>query len=61
MLVTLIVKWTRGSMWVKQVHRQSNLTLSHQERNIYYVIQVEVFLAKVFSTSNLADEDEDLL
>ncbi|EDR13794.1 uncharacterized protein LACBIDRAFT_309182 [Laccaria bicolor S238N-H82] len=31
------------------------------ERNIYYVVQVEVFLAKVFNTSNLADEDEDLL
>ena len=48
-------------MWVKQVRRKSNLTLSHQERNIYYVVQVEVFLAKVFNTSNLADEDEDLL
>jgi len=61
MLGTLIVKRICGSMWVKQVRRKSNLTLLHQERNIYYVIQVEVFLAKVFNTSNLADDDEDLL
>ncbi|KAJ7459908.1 Rapamycin-insensitive companion of mTOR, N-term-domain-containing protein [Mycena latifolia] len=30
------------------------------ERNIYYVVQVEVFLAKVFSSSNV-DHDEDAL
>ncbi|KAJ6537472.1 Rapamycin-insensitive companion of mTOR, N-term-domain-containing protein [Mycena sp. CBHHK59/15] len=31
------------------------------ERNIYYVVQVEVFLAKVFSSSGIADHDEDIL
>ncbi|KAJ6585048.1 Rapamycin-insensitive companion of mTOR, N-term-domain-containing protein [Mycena capillaripes] len=31
------------------------------ERNIYYVVQVEVFLAKVFSSSGMADHDEDAL
>ncbi|KAJ7672758.1 Rapamycin-insensitive companion of mTOR, N-term-domain-containing protein [Mycena rosella] len=31
------------------------------ERNIYYVVQVEVFLAKVFSSSGIADNDEDTL
>ncbi|KAJ6559137.1 Rapamycin-insensitive companion of mTOR, N-term-domain-containing protein [Mycena vulgaris] len=31
------------------------------ERNIYYVVQVEVFLAKVFSSSGIADHDEDTL
>ncbi|KAF9242546.1 Rapamycin-insensitive companion of mTOR, N-term-domain-containing protein [Melanogaster broomeanus] len=30
------------------------------ERNIYYVVQVEIFLAKVFS-SEAADDDEDVL
>ncbi|KAJ7095819.1 Rapamycin-insensitive companion of mTOR, N-term-domain-containing protein [Mycena belliarum] len=29
------------------------------ERNIYYVVQVEVFLAKVFSSSSFADQDDD--
>ncbi|KAJ7107266.1 Rapamycin-insensitive companion of mTOR, N-term-domain-containing protein, partial [Mycena crocata] len=31
------------------------------ERNIYYVVQVEVFLAKVFSSSGTADHDEETL
>lgn len=31
------------------------------ERNIYYVVQVEVFLAKVFSAGNHGDYDDDLL
>ncbi|KAF7365155.1 hypothetical protein MVEN_00387000 [Mycena venus] len=31
------------------------------ERNIYYVVQVEVFLAKVFSSSGGADHDEETL
>ncbi|KAJ7675763.1 Rapamycin-insensitive companion of mTOR, N-term-domain-containing protein [Mycena polygramma] len=31
------------------------------ERNIYYVVQVEVFLAKVFSSSGMADNEEDAL
>ncbi|TFK61396.1 hypothetical protein BDN72DRAFT_805030 [Pluteus cervinus] len=30
------------------------------ERNLYYVVQVEVFLAKVFNSGNLVDDDEDL-
>lgn len=32
-----------------------------QERNIYYVIQVEVFLAKVFNSGILSEDDQDLL
>ncbi|TFK40828.1 Rapamycin-insensitive companion of mTOR, N-term-domain-containing protein [Crucibulum laeve] len=31
------------------------------ERNIYYVVQVEVFLAKVFNCANIAQEDDDVL
>ncbi|KAG2009933.1 ste16 [Coprinopsis cinerea AmutBmut pab1-1] len=31
------------------------------ERNIYYVVQVEVFLAKVFSAGSNQDDDDDLL
>ncbi|KAF8139513.1 Rapamycin-insensitive companion of mTOR, N-term-domain-containing protein [Mycena galopus ATCC 62051] len=31
------------------------------ERNIYYVVQVEVFLAKVFRSSGVADRDEETL
>ncbi|RXW24422.1 hypothetical protein EST38_g1410 [Candolleomyces aberdarensis] len=31
------------------------------ERNIYYVVQVEVFLARVFSAGNHGDYDDDLL
>lgn len=33
---------------------------SNQERNIYYVVQVEVFLSKAFQGGILADEDEDM-
>ncbi|KAJ7761527.1 Rapamycin-insensitive companion of mTOR, N-term-domain-containing protein [Mycena maculata] len=31
------------------------------ERNIYYVVQVEVFLAKVFSSPGMGDHDEETL
>lgn len=34
---------------------------SNQERNIYYVIQVEVFLSKAFQGGIMADEDEDMV
>jgi len=33
---------------------------SIQERNIYYVVQVEIFLSKVFS-SEAVEDDEDVL
>ena len=32
----------------------------YKERNTYYVVQVEIFLAKVFS-SEAAEDDEDVL
>lgn len=32
-----------------------------QERNLFYVVQVEVFLAKVFSSFNTAEDDEDTM
>jgi rapamycin-insensitive companion of mTOR len=40
--------------------RVNDVDRKHQERNIYYVVQVEVFLAKVFSY-NSADDYEDVL
>jgi hypothetical protein len=36
------------------------MILLQQERNIYYVVQVEVFLAKMFS-SDPAEDDSDSL
>lgn len=38
----------------------SPITNDAQERNIYYVVQVEIFLAKVFSSEAMED-DEDVL
>lgn len=32
-----------------------------QERNIFYVVQVEIFLSKVFGYSSPGQEDEDIL
>jgi large subunit ribosomal protein L17e len=42
-------------------HQWLRTYLYSQERNIYYVVQVEVFLAKVFSAGNHGDYDDDLL
>jgi large subunit ribosomal protein L17e len=36
-----------------------SLIIISKERNIYYVVQVEVFLSKVFNSTT--DEDDDIL
>lgn len=36
------------------------LSVTFQERNTYYVVQVEIFLSKVFS-SDAVEDDEDVL
>lgn len=38
-----------------------SISLIDQERNIYYVVHVEVFLSKSFQGGILADEDEDMM
>jgi large subunit ribosomal protein L17e len=58
---TLIAKWKLGSMLVFILVTVVPLLNFGKGRNIDYVVEVEVFLAKVFNFSNVVEDDEDLL
>jgi len=58
---TLIAKWKPGSMLVLILLTVVPLLIFRKGRNIDYVVEVEVFLAKVFNFSNVVEDDEDLL
>lgn len=58
----LTVRWIFGSTYlILSFLRVYPLTDIIQERNLYYVVQVEVFLAKVFSNFNSGEEEEETL
>lgn len=61
MQVTLTARWTCGFMWFYSPPTVGVHWHWFKERNIFYVIQVEIFLAKVFGYSSSNEEDEDIL
>ena len=59
--ITSIVRWICGSTYVPPIFLHIVLlTSSVQERNLHYVVYIEVFLAKAFNFTP-SDDHEDLL
>ena len=60
---TLIEKWIPGFMCVTYRSRESitKYPTGLQERNLVYVVDIEISLAKLFNTALVAEDEEDLV